>query len=131
METISDRIKYIRTHSGNSKLTLEEFGKSLGISKAAAFNLENSERLPNGVPDSMIRLICSTYHILYRWLVYGEGQMFEDDHEARIDRIIEKGAPNADAVFKAQLKAYATLLSDEDWIIFRDMVEMIRAQKKE
>jgi hypothetical protein len=57
--------------------------------------------------------------------------MLEDDAAARIDRIIEKGAPNADAVFKAQVKAYAALLSDEDWIIFRDMVDQIRAAKKE
>ena len=131
METISDRIKYIRTHSGNSKLTLEEFGKSLGISKAAAFNLENSERLPNGVPDSTIRLICSTYHVLYRWLTTGEGQMYEDDPQARIERIIEKVAPNASDFFKAQVIAYGAMMSDESWEIFRDIVEQVRAQKKE
>jgi hypothetical protein len=56
--------------------------------------------------------------------------MFEDDPVARIERIVEKAAPNADAVFKAQLKAYAALMSDEDWILFRDMVDKIREESK-
>lgn len=132
MQTISDRIKIVRQTATGRKLTQEEFGNSLGISRSAVTNIEDAEnRLPNGVPESILRLICSTYHVLYRWLTTGEGQMYEDDKEARIDRIIEKGAPNADPWFKAQLKAYATLLTDEDWIIFRDMVDKIRAQKKE
>ena len=109
-------------------LSQSEFGSRLGISGPSISKIESGINNPS---ESTILLICSTYHVLYRWITTGEGQMFEDDKEARIDRIIEKGAPNADAVFKAQLKAYATLLSDEDWIIFRDMVEMIRAQKKE
>lgn len=109
-------------------LSQAEFGKRIGISDAAVSKLEAGINSPS---ESTILLICSTYHVLYRWITTGEGQMFEDDKEARIDRIIEKGAPNADAVFKAQLKAYATLLTDEDWIIFRDMVDKIRAQKKE
>ena len=109
-------------------LSQSEFGSRLGISGPSISKIESGINNPS---ESTILLICSTYHVLYRWITTGEGQMFEDDKEARIDRIIEKGAPNADAVFKAQLKAYATLLTDEDWIIFRDMVDKIRAQKKE
>lgn len=131
METISERIKYIRTNIGNSKLTLEEFGKSLGISKAAAFNLENPERLPNGVPESTLRLICSTYNVMYLWLTTGQGPMLEDDPKARIQRIIEKVAPDASDFFKSQVLAYGTLMSDESWEIFKDIVEQVRAAKKE
>lgn len=122
---MNERIKQLRKVLD---LSQEQFGAKLGITGASVSRIEAGINNPS---ESTILLICSTYHVLYRWITTGEGQMFEDDKEARIDRIIEKGAPNADAVFKAQLKAYATLLSDEDWIIFRDMVEMIRAQKKE
>ena len=122
---MNERIKQLRKVLD---LSQEQFGAKLGITGASVSRIEAGINNPS---ESTVLLICSTYHVLYRWITTGEGQMFEDDKEARIDRIIEKGAPNADAVFKAQLKAYATLLSDEDWIIFRDMVEMIRAQKKE
>lgn len=122
---MNERIKLLRK---TLHLSQDKFGAALGITGASVSRIESGINNPS---ESTLKLICSTYHVLYRWLVYGEGQMFEDDREARIDRVIEKGAPNADAVFKAQLKAYATLLSDEDWIIFRDMVEKIRASKKE
>ena len=65
------------------------------------------------------------------WLTTGQGPMLEDDLMARIDRIIEMGAPNADAVFKSQVRAYAALMTEEDWIIFRDIVDKVRQTEKE
>lgn len=120
-----ERIKQLRKELG---LSQDKFGAALGITGASVSRIESGINNP---AESTIRLICSTYHVYYLWLTTGQGPMLEDDVMARIDRIIELGAPNADAVFKAQVRAYAALMTDEDWIIFRDIVDRIRQTKKE
>ena len=120
-----ERIKQLRKQLG---LSQDKFGDALGISGASISKIEAGINNPS---ESTLKLICSTYHVYYLWLTTGQGPMLEDDVMARIDRIIELGAPNADAVFKAQVRAYAALMTDEDWIIFRDIVDRIRQTKKE
>lgn len=122
---MNERIKLLRKTLG---LSQDKFGSALGITGASVSRIESGINNPS---ESTLKLICSTYHVYYLWLTTGQGPMLEDDVAARIDRIVEKGAPNADAVFKAQVKAYAALMSDDDWILFRDMVEQVRRAKKE
>lgn len=125
METIGDRIKLIRKEF---KLTQAQLGSLIGISDAGVGKIEANASKPT---EAALKLICSTYHVYYLWLTTGQGAMLEDDLMARIDRIIEMGAPNADAVFKAQVRAYAALMTEEDWIIFRDIVDRVRQTEKE
>ena len=120
-----ERIKQLRKHLG---LSQEKFGAALGITGASVSRIESGINNPS---ESTLKLICSTYHVYYLWLTTGQGPMLEDDLMARIDRIIEMGAPNADAVFKSQVRAYAALMSEEDWIIFRDIVDRVRQTEKE
>ena len=122
---MNERIKLLRKTLG---LSQDKFGSALGITGASVSRIESGINNPS---ESTLKLICTTYHVYYLWLTTGQGPMLEDDVAARIDRIVEKGAPNADAVFKAQVKAYAALMSDDDWILFRDMVEQVRRAKKE
>lgn len=122
---MNERIKLLRKQLGLSQAA---FGKSIGISDAAVSKIEAGINNPS---ESTLKLICSTYHVYYLWLTTGQGPMLENDAAARIDRIIEMGAPNADPYFKAQVRAYAIMMTDEDWIIFRDMVDKIRQTKKE
>ena len=70
--TQGERLKAIRKSLG---LTLEKFGEKLGIGKSAVSHLENGV---NSLTDQMIRSICREYHVNYDWLVYGDGDMFED-----------------------------------------------------
>ena len=122
---MNERIKQLRKELG---LSQEKFGESLGITGASVSRIESGVNNPS---EPTLKLICSTFHVYYLWLTTGQGPMFENDDEARIDRIIEMGAPNAPAVWKAQIKAYAMLMTDEDWLIFRDMIDKIRSTKKE
>lgn len=122
---MNERIKLLRKTLG---LSQDKFGSALGITGASVSRIESGINNPS---ESTLKLICTTYHVYYLWLTTGQGPMLEDDVSARIDRIVERGAPNADAVFKAQVKAYAALMSDDDWILFRDMVEQVRRAKKE
>lgn len=126
MDTVSDRIKYIRTNAKGKKLTLEEFGDSLGISKAAAFNLENPSRLPSGVSDSTIKLICSVYHVNYRWLTEGKEPIFL---AMDADSLVDRYAPDESEYFRAAARGMMGL-SDEAWIKLRDFVDMLREAER-
>ena len=70
--TQGERVREIRK---NLKLTLEEFGKNLNVQRSAISKIENGDRI---LTDRMIRDICREYHVNYDWLVYGDGDMFED-----------------------------------------------------
>lgn len=124
MNTISDRIKYIRTEALGKKLTLEEFGESLGITKSAAFNLENSDRLANGISEPVKKLICKVYHVSYMWLCEGVGDVFDDSdnlHDA-VDRIMS----GSDVFTRTWMKALVDL-PYEDFAKFKEQLEQIEA----
>ena len=122
MNSVAERIKYIRTQATGKKLTLEEFGSKLGLSKAAAFNLENPDRLPSGVSDSTLRLIAATFRVNYQWLTEGKEPMFLD---MDADSLVDRYAPDESEYFRATVRA-AMGLSDEAWIKWRDFVEEMR-----
>lgn len=122
MSSVSERIKYIRTTATGKKMTLEEFGAKLGLSKAAAFNLENPDRLPNGVSDSTLRLIASTFRVNYQWLTEGKEPMFLD---MDADSLVDRYAPDESPYFRACVRG-AMGLSDADWNKFRDFVDSMR-----
>lgn len=127
MSTVSERIKLIRTQGPSGKMSLEEFGRAIGISKAAAFNLENPERLPNGVSDSTIRLICATFHVNYQWLTEGKEPMYADTDP---DSLVDRYAPNESEYFKAAVRGMMNL-SDDAWIKLRDFVEDMRKKQND
>lgn len=54
-------------------LTLEEFGKRLGVTKTAISRLENGER---NITEQMIKSICREFSVDYMWLTTGAGEMF-------------------------------------------------------
>jgi transcriptional regulator with XRE-family HTH domain len=122
---MNERIKLLRK---TLHLSQEEFGTALGISGPSISKIESGINNPS---ESTLKLICSTYHVYYRWLTTGEGQMLEDDARARIERIIQKVAPDASDFFKAQVLAYGALMSDESWEIFKSIVEQVRDAKRE
>lgn len=126
MQTISDRIKLVRLNADGKKMTQEEFGRRLGISRGAVTNLEDAEnRLPNGVSDSTIRLICATFHINYQWLTEGKEPMYADTDP---DSLVDRYAPNESEYFKAAVRGMMNL-SDDAWIKLRDFVEDMRKKQ--
>lgn len=123
METISDRIKTVRLQAAGKKLTQEEFGKRLGLSRAVVTNLEDAEnRLREGVPDNIIRLIAATYNVNYLWLAEGEGPMMGEEDT---DALVERCMPNETEWAKSIMKAFCRL-PDEEWVKFRDLIEEIK-----
>ena len=127
--SISQRIKRIRETVSKKKLTREEFGKRLGISKDAVYNLEDAEnRLPSGIPESTLRLICATFNVNYIWLTTGEGEMFRTPQpEERFRVFVEEHTPDESPYFKSLAVMAAKCWTDEQWAMFRDFVEKLKA----
>lgn len=73
----NNRIHEIRT---TLNLTLEKFGKRLGVTKVAISNIEKGNR---NVTEQMRRSICREYGVNETWLVSGIGEMFIIDESKR------------------------------------------------
>lgn len=78
--TQGERVRKIRKSLG---LTLEKFGKKLGIGKTAISKIEQQCSLT----DANIKLICREFSVDYIWLTTGEGEMFVDSDDDFIEKI--------------------------------------------
>lgn len=73
MSDINDRVKEIRLFL---KLSQEEFGEAIGLSKSGISNIENGVRT---VRNNYVRLICSEFCINEEWLRTGNGNPLDED----------------------------------------------------
>ena len=67
---MNERIKGVRKSLG---LTLEKFGKALGVTKQTMSRIENGV---NNVTDQMFLSVCRVYNVNEDWLRNGTGEMF-------------------------------------------------------
>ena len=124
--SISERIRYVREHQPDGKLSRREFAERLGVSQGVIQNAEEAEvRLKDGkIAESLLKHICVVYHVNYLWLTEGKGEMLEDeDTDAMVDRVMAGESPLAISIMKAFAK-----LPDEEWIKFRDLVDKIKKE---
>ena len=70
METIGTRIKEIRK---GAWLTLENFGKRIGITASSCSTIENGKSNPS---DQTVLMICREFNVNEDWLRYGTGEPF-------------------------------------------------------
>ena len=122
---MNTRIRELRK---SLKLTQQEFGNKIGLSKASIGNIENG--IIN-LTDRNLSLICSAYNVNENWLRNGEGEMFnpmsEDDEFAYM-----VGALMAeDCEYKKKFIKSMLELDDElDWIIVANLVEGLKKKNK-
>ena len=81
---IGERIKELRKSLG---LTLEEFGKKLGVGKSAISNIENGSR---NLTDQMALSICREFNDREEWLRDGTGDMFEPAASDDLDALAKE-----------------------------------------
>ena len=79
-----EQVRIVRKALG---LTLEEFGKNLGVKKNAISAIETGK---NNLTEQMAKAICREYNINYFWLIKGEGEMFFTGQDAIIDAVTEQ-----------------------------------------
>ena len=104
--TQGERVKEVRKNLG---LTLEKFGKRIGLKKNTMSAIETGR---NALTDANIKAICREFGVDYIWLTTGEGEMFvdsDDDFIEKIDRIMAGEDDARKNIFKFMLS-----LNDDD-----------------
>lgn len=76
-----ERIRDLRK---SLKMTMEQFGEKIGVTKSTISNLENGNRKAT---EHMIKSICREYNVNYYWLTEGDGEMFIGLPETAIDEV--------------------------------------------
>lgn len=111
---MNERIRELRKHLN---LTLEEFGKKVGVTKAAIGRIEKGER---SVTDQMFLSICREFNVNEEWLRTGDGEMFslqEDEEAAYVSELLEDTENPLYDLIKAIMKTYTQTGEKEKAII--------------
>lgn len=110
-------------------LTLEKFGKSLGVGKTAISKIENGE---NNLTDQMLLSICRVYDVREEWLIDGIGEMFVPiTRDEQIEAFIGDMLRGEEDNFKKRLISTLTKLSESEWELLEDKLKEIMGEKKE
>lgn len=116
--TVNERIRNLRKEI---KLSQEDFGGRLGVTKASISRLEAGI---NNVTEQMIKSVCREYNVNYAWLKEGIGEMFisSDDSVAnRIDDLLAGENETAKALFRA-----FAVLDDADWLTVKKIIDELK-----
>lgn len=105
--TEGERIKQIRKEQ---ELTLEQFGKKVGVAKTTISRIENGV---NNVTEQMRKSICREFNIDPIWLATGEGDKYIDQ-SVELIAILDKLLHNESEFAKNLFKIFAQY-SLEDW----------------
>lgn len=123
---MNERLKIIRKEK---KLTLEEFGKKIGVTKTAISRLERGER---SITDQMFKSICREFNVNEDWLRTGEGDMFvELDKENELMQWAGKVLGNEANSFKKNFIRVLMSLTEDEWeLLERKAKELVNYEKE-
>lgn len=99
--TNGERVNEVRKSLG---LTLEKFGEKLGVTKTTISRIEKGV---NNLTDQMAISICREYNVNYDYLMYGEGEMFDDLPQTIVDELCVQY--DLDDFDKALVEMYVSL----------------------
>lgn len=123
---MNENIKKLRQELG---LTMEEFGKNLGVTRSAISNIENGYR---NLTEQMVLAICNVYNVNEQWLRNGTGDMFVEDTDSLIEKIISDYP--LDKLSQTILKTYIELEPKKREIfnyVMKQIADSIMASSKE
>lgn len=124
---MNNRIKEVRK---DKNLSQEEFGKRLGVTKAAISRLESGINNPT---EQMILSICREFNVNEEWLRTGQGEMFiELDREDEITKWLGSlMKPDDDNEFTRRFIHMLSKLDMNDWKTLEKMaLLMVEEQEK-
>lgn len=102
--TQGERVREIRKALN---LTLDKFGEKLGLKKAAVSAIENGR---NSLSEQTAISICREFHANYDYLIYEDGEMFDDLPETIMDELCAQY--DLDDLDRALIEIYITLPAD-------------------
>lgn len=119
--TQGERVKVVRKENN---LTLEAFGKRLGVTKVAISNIENNNRK---LTDQMLISICREFNVNEDWLRNENGEIFvkTTPYEKAYNRfgyIMENSTPSKKAALTMLLELLYRV-PDKEWEIIMNQYE--------
>ena len=116
--TNGERVNEVRKSLG---LTLEKFGEKLGVTKTTISRIEKGV---NNLTDQMAISICREYNVNYDYLMYGEGEMFDDLPQTIVDELCTQYELND--FDKALVEMYVSLPAESRERIKEYMKQLIK-----
>lgn len=116
---IYERIRELRKK--HLKMSMEVFGKHLGVSLDVISNIENNRLAKPEQKLSLYKLICKEFNISEDWLFNGKGDMYANDeteYSALIDRVMDGENEFAKNIFKT-----FAAFDESDWEALQRMIE--------
>lgn len=124
--TINERIKFLRK---SLDLTIEKFGNSLGVTRAAISNIENGNR---SVTEQMFKAICREYDVREEWLRDGIEPMFEEfSRSEELAIFFADVLKDEDDSFRKRFINALAKLDVSDWEIVERFCNSLLEQKKD
>lgn len=119
---INDRVHELRKNV--LALTLEEFGKRLGVQKSAISKIETGKV---AVSDQMFKFICREFHISETWLRDGIGDPFEDrPNDDVIREFVDRSLAEQPPSVRRWVLSMLTEFSDGWWDEIEDVLKRIQ-----
>lgn len=117
---ISLRIKQLRK---KLNLTMDQFGKSLGVTKSTISNIENGNR---NATNHFIKSVCLNFNVNEDWLRNGTGDMFvELTPDEEIEQFIGDVLNDKEDNFKRRLISALAKLDDSDWLVLEKIAHSL------
>lgn len=118
--TQGERVRQVRKEYS---LTLEEFGKRLGVTKVAISNIENGNR---SLTSQMIKAICREFDVNEEWLRTGIGEMFPPlTRSEAISKFAGGLAKESDDSFRKQLVEVLAELNESEWEVLEGIAKKL------
>lgn len=101
-------------------LTQEEFGKKIGIKKAAVSKIEKGE---NKLTETLQKIICNEFKVNSTWLINGSGEMFISLSEDEMLAEFMGEVCGSDNNFKKNLFLCLAKLNDAQWELLEEIIK--------
>lgn len=123
--TINERIRYLRKEE--LKITLDAFGKKVGVTKAAVSDIERGR---NNVTDQMFNSICREFGVNDEWLRTGEGNPFvEVTRSEQIQQMVDDIMRDHPESFRRRFVTALAALDANGWLALENFIDSITDQK--
>lgn len=124
--TSNERVKEIRKHNG---LTMEEFGRRLGVTRTAISNIESSNR---SLTEQMSKAICREFRVNEEWLRDGTGDMFvQRSRNQVIAEFLNEVMEDVEPSFRKRFIEALSVLDESDWAVLEKIADQLAARKKD
>lgn len=122
---MNERLKELRKLL---RLSQEEFGKRIRITKASVSRLESGENNPS---DQTVMLVCREFDVNETWLRTGEGEMFKEvDAEVQFAEWAGRVLSGSEDSFQKRFARMMMSLTDDQWKLLEEKARMLFEEEK-